>query len=108
MPFKGEDFQWTRAEAYAQDTYDKYGQEHDEAVQSLVDVENGSRKYWADQLRVEHERQGVPCAGEGCEALRLIRLLDPYSGKDGANGEFARTTLTDAPEGAKQVTPNTK
>jgi hypothetical protein len=108
MPFKGNDFQHTRDEAYVADSYDKYGQEHDEFLQRLVDVENGARQYWAKQLRAEHERQGIPCAGDGCESLRLIRLLDPYSGQDGANGKFARTTLDDADEGAKYVTPNEK
>jgi hypothetical protein len=100
MPFKGNDFQHTRSEAYAALTYDKYGHEHDEAVGGLVDVENGVRKYWADQLRklIQDRYQG--------SLMDLANLLDPYSGDDGGNNEFAQTALDDRPEGAKHITPN--
>jgi hypothetical protein len=100
MPFKGNDFQHTRSEAYSALTYDKYGHEHDEAMDGLVDVENGVRKYWADQLRtlIQDGSQG--------SLADLANLLDPYSGDDGGNNEFARTTLDDRPEGAKHITPN--
>jgi hypothetical protein len=107
MPFKGNDFQHTRSEAYAGLTYDKYGHEHDEAVGALVDVENGVRKYWADQLVtyvIGHLGEFTPEEIDGVN--RAVKLLDPYSGKDGAEGQFARTTLDDRPEGAKHITPN--
>lgn len=105
MPFKGNDFQHTRSEAYSALTHDKYGHEHDEAMDGLVDVENGVRKYWADRLQKLVE-DAPEYAQEG---LRLAAaMLDPYSGQDGADGQFARTTLDDRPEGAKWVTPDEK
>jgi hypothetical protein len=102
MPFKGNDFQHTRSEAYAALTYDKYGHEHDEAVGALVDVENGVRKYWADQLGSSRSRTTY----QGSRWPSAVNLLDPYSGDDGGNNEFARTALDDRPEGAKHITPN--
>jgi hypothetical protein len=102
MPFKGNDFQHTRSEAYAALTYDKYGQEHDEAVGNLVNVENGVRKYWADQLRA----LSIPTTLDLDTVAAIAGLLDPYSGDDGGNNEFARTALDDRPEGAKHITPN--
>lgn len=106
MPFKGNDFQHTRSEAYAALTYDKYGHEHDEAVGALVDVENGVRKYWADQLGKLIRNEHPAASPERSELLRMVALLDPYSGDDGGNNEFARTALDDRPEGAKHITPN--
>jgi hypothetical protein len=109
MPFKGNDFQYNRDEAYSALTYDKYGHEHDEAMDSLVDVENGARQYWAKQLvAYVNKNKGEFTAEEIDGVLRAAKLLDPYSGKDGADSQFAQTTLTDAPEGAKWVTPDVK
>lgn len=108
MPFNGEDFQWTRNEAYADQTQGVYGGESDEALERLVDLENGVRKYWADQLRVHVASDSASRPKWAAAVLEAAALLDPYSGKDGADGEFARTTLDDASEGAKWVTPNVK
>jgi hypothetical protein len=105
MPFKGNDFQPSRGEAYAAITSDYYGQEHDEKLDSLVDLENGTRKYWADQLRAL-----AKVTSDLVEAQAIWRaavLLDPYSSED-LDGSFAQTTLTDAPEGAKWITPDEK
>lgn len=104
MPFKGNDFQYTRSEAYSALTHDKYGHEHDEAMDGLVDVENGVRKYWADRLRT----LPIPTTLDLDTVAAIAALLDPYSGQDGADGQFARTTLDDRPEGAKWVTPDEK
>lgn len=79
--------------------------EHDDAMREGVNLENGVRKYWADQLQTlvddapEYAREGL---------LLAVAMLDPYSGKDGADGQFARTTLDDRDEGCKWVTPNAK
>jgi len=109
MPFKGNDFQHTRTEGYNALLGGRYGEEHDDRLGELVDVENGVRKYWADQLRAQHERDhhmGMPCKPEyRCGARELLDLLDPYSGKDGADGEFARTALT-GEDGYKWITPD--
>lgn len=105
MPFKGNDFQFTRSEAYVELSGGKYGEEHDDAMQEGVDLENGVRKYWADQLRKAPWQIGdVPIDPDALEAIAA--LLDPYSGQDGLKGEFARTALDDRPEGAKWITPN--
>lgn len=104
MPFKGDDFQYTRDEGYVAITSGIYGYEHDEKVGELVDAENGVRKYWADQLR----NLPIPTTLDLGTVAALADLLDPYTGTDGVNGQFARTTLTDAPEGAKWITPNEK
>lgn len=105
MPFKGNDFQYTRGEAYAALIHDKYGYEHDEALAPLVDLENGVRKYWADQLRVL--AKVTADLTEAKAIWHAAQLLDPYSGED-LDGSFARTTLDDRAEGAKWVSPDTK
>lgn len=106
MPFKGNDFQHTRAEAYSAETYDKYGYEHDEAMQPLVDLENGVRKYWADQLLAYVKANPSEFTAEETDGvMHAARLLNPYNGKDGADGSFVRTSLSDAPEGEKRVIP---
>lgn len=104
MPFKGNDFQHTRGEGYAAITDGIYGQDYDEKLDAIVDVENGARKYWADQLREKAET--VP-QDERAGLLRAADLLDPYTTKHPVkDAAFARTTLTDAPEGQKWITPN--
>lgn len=105
MPFKNGEFQYTRGEAYAQISGDRYGQEHDDRMEEGVDLENGVRKYWADQLRKAPWQIGdVPIDPDALEAIAA--LLDPYSGQDGLHGEFARTTLDDRDEGCKWIIPN--
>lgn len=104
MPWKGNDFQYDRDEAYAANTYDKYGAEHDDAMQDRVNVENGSRKYWADQLR---EKAETAPQDERAGLLRAANLLDPYTAKHPVNdAAFVRTALSDDPEGQKRVIPN--
>lgn len=107
MPFKGNDFQYTRGEAYASLTSDDYGHEHDEKLDDLVNLENGVRKYWADQLLAYvKSNSGEFTAEEIDGVMRAAKLVDPYSGKDGAEGQFARTTLDDRPQGAKWINPD--
>lgn len=106
MPFKGNDFQTDRGEGYAAITSGLYGSEHDDNMDGLVDLENGVRKYWADQLQKLIDSEHPAVSPEKAGMLRLVALLDPYSGNDGDDGQFARTTLDDRPEGAKWVTPN--
>lgn len=102
MPFKGNDFQFSRGETYAYLNSDYYGQEHDDKLGELVDLENGIRKYWADQLR----KLAEDADPEIRKYLTVyFDLLDPYNDRIGDSGEFARTTLTDAPEGEKWITP---
>lgn len=102
MPFKGNDFQHTRAEAYTAETYDKYGEEHDRAMEDRVNVENGVRSFWAARLQTlvdeapEYAREGL---------LLAVAMLDPYNGKDGSDGRFARTVLGAGPEGDRRVIP---
>jgi hypothetical protein len=103
MPFTGNDFQYDRGEAYAELTSGRYGEEHDQRMAEGVDLENGVRKYWADRLR-KFAEDADPEVRKHVAAY--FDLLDPYSGRDGDNGQFARTTLDDRPEGAKWITPN--
>lgn len=105
MPFKGNDFQHTRHEGYVAVLTGRYGHEYDDKLDELVDVENGVRKYWADQLR--QFAQGLQ-GDERTGMMAAVAFLDPYSGQDGPEDQFARTTMTDDPEGAKWITPDVK
>jgi hypothetical protein len=102
-PFKGNDFQHTLAEAVSANTYDKYGEEHDDAVEDRMDVANGARKDMADKLRAYAEAFLSPEEPEQYEAfLSAANLVDPYSGHAG-DGSFARYALQGEP-GAKHFT----
>lgn len=99
MPWKGNDFQYDRDEAYAESTAGRYGDEHDQRMTELVNLENGVRKHFADKFAELAEQ----CPqDERAGFLRAARLLDPYSltWEPG----FERTELEGA-EGAKEVTP---
>jgi hypothetical protein len=105
MPWKGNDFQHTRDEALAALTGGKYGEEHDTAVDEAVDLENGVRAFWADQLRKYADAYLTPEEPEQHAAfMSAAALLDPYSKHDG-DGSFARTRMDDRPEGSRWVTP---
>jgi hypothetical protein len=91
MPFKGEDFQWTRGEAAADATSGRYGEEHDDRITELVNFENGSRKFWSDKLREMAKAEGVGMEASGLYAA--ARLLDPYRRYGAAEG-FGRTEAT--------------
>lgn len=105
MPYKSGEFQWNRGEAYADLTSGYYGPECDDEIEGLVNLENGVRKYWADQLRIVAESYAWPPPREALAVL--VDLLDPYSGKDGAEGQFARTTA-EGEEGAQWPSPDVK
>ncbi len=97
MPWKGNDFQWSRDEAYADLTQGQYGSEYAEAAGRLVNLENGVRKYFADKLRTYfaqyHDHSGGGECG-ACGALQAAELLDPYAEKDPADAaEFGLTVL---------------
>lgn len=98
MPFKDGDFQYTRDEAYANVTTGKYGEEHDDAMAELVNVENGVRKHWADRLRefvnAAYSEDNSTALALRSVMLEVVSRLDPYSGDDGANGEYARSEYT--------------
>lgn len=95
MPYTGNDWQPNRNEAYATITADQYGQEHDETVDELVDVENGVRKHWADKFREIAEKSGG--GGYTTALMDAAQHLDPYSGVDGPDGAFARTLAQGEP-----------
>ena len=97
MPWKGNDFQWGRDEKISDLTYDKYGHEHDEAVDDLCDLVNGTRKTYADLLRARLAENGE------IGTLELIEMLDPYTESPDAP-EFRRCAL-EGDEGTKQIRP---
>lgn len=104
MPWKGDDFQHTLEEAVSAETYDKYGQEHDEAMQDRVNVANGARSDQAARLRAYAETYLSPEEPEQYEAfMSAAALVDPYSRHDG-DGSFAKYTL-EGDDGAKVIGP---
>jgi hypothetical protein len=105
MPYKGEDFQWTRDEAAADITQGRYGEENDDKIAELVNFENGVRKLWADRLR---ETAEVCPQDERAGMLRAADLLDPYTTKHPVKAAgYVRTRLDDRPEGAVWFGPET-
>lgn len=91
MPWKGNDFQYNRDEAFAVLKAGLYGEEYAEAVSICADIDNGVRKHWTDKLRAladevpQDERAGMMVAA---------RLLDPYNDVNGRDGSFGRTEVT--------------
>lgn len=105
MPFRGEDFQSTRGEAYSELLAYVPDSERDVLVGDLADLENGIRQYWAMKLRQEVQSwTDVPTKSA---VMHAAELLDPYNGKGGRAGDFRRSTPEpwDGKDGEKVVKP---